>query len=393
VPGVCSGQDAASLPSPSGRLGFAGEITGTFGPPDEGFFNYSDYEDSVLRLVTATLVGSFQVTDRIDALGELRLQNEHGSASGLYLSVRPWPGRAVAIQAGRIPPVFGRFGRRGYGRDNPLIGVPLAYQYLTTLRPTVVPNGVSPLLAVRGRGWLVSYPDAIGGDNRAGPGLPLVSSTRWDTGIQVSARTQTLGAAVAVTNGSLSNPLVGDDNGGKQVAGRVTWQPRAALELGLSLSRGAFLAAEATSSLPEGVGRDGHVQTAVGVDAEVSSGHWVVRGETIVSGWTLPRVGAPAIDAPLRTLATTLEGRYRFGPRLHVAARGERLTFSDLANPRLDGRLVPWDAPVSRLEVGAGYAVTRHLAAKLAWQYNWREGVTRPRAREGFLAAQVSAWF
>src|SRR5438445_5776950 len=38
------------------------------------------------------------------------------------------------VQIGRIPPTFGAFARRTYANDNPLIGYPLAYQYLTSLR-------------------------------------------------------------------------------------------------------------------------------------------------------------------------------------------------------------------------------------------------------------------
>ena len=34
---------------------------------------------------------------------------------------------------------FGAFARRTYANDNPLIGYPLAYQYLTSLRPDAVP--------------------------------------------------------------------------------------------------------------------------------------------------------------------------------------------------------------------------------------------------------------
>ncbi len=42
--------------------------------------------------------------------------------------------RPLDIQVGLIPPVFGAFSRRAYGTDNPLIGFPLGYQYVTTLR-------------------------------------------------------------------------------------------------------------------------------------------------------------------------------------------------------------------------------------------------------------------
>ena len=50
------------------------------------------------------------------------------------------PTRDFDIQVGRVPPTFGAFARRTYAIDNPLIGYPLAYQYLTSLRPTRCPR-------------------------------------------------------------------------------------------------------------------------------------------------------------------------------------------------------------------------------------------------------------
>ena len=61
------------------------------------------------------------------------------------------------MQIGRIPPTFGAFTRRAYSRDNPLIGYPLAYQYLTSLRADAVPASADELLRMRGRGWLTEF--------------------------------------------------------------------------------------------------------------------------------------------------------------------------------------------------------------------------------------------
>jgi hypothetical protein len=38
-----------------------------------------------------------------------------------------------------------------------LIGYPLAYQYLTSLRADSLPLNANELIAMRGRGWLSSY--------------------------------------------------------------------------------------------------------------------------------------------------------------------------------------------------------------------------------------------
>src|SRR5918994_2172273 len=115
----------------------SGEATATLGARDDiAFFNYTDYEHNALRMFRVSLSGMWR------------------PASRLSVRVRPWAGRAFDIQAGRIPPVFGAFGRRSYGAsENPLIGYPLAYQYLTSLRPNAVPAPADDLLDMRGRGW------------------------------------------------------------------------------------------------------------------------------------------------------------------------------------------------------------------------------------------------
>ena len=101
----------------------------------------------------------------------------------LYVRVRPLDAeRAIDIQAGRIPPTFGAFSRRVYGDGNPLIGYPLAYQYLTSLRPDAVPADADELLRMRARGWRPFY--RIGNQTIA-TGMPLMTAFRWDTGVQV----------------------------------------------------------------------------------------------------------------------------------------------------------------------------------------------------------------
>ena len=123
--------------------------------------------------------------DRVSLLAEVRSENGGlPEPYALYVRVRPWRSRGFDIQVGRVPPTFGAFARRHYPSDNLLIGYPLAYQYLTSLRPDALPANADELLRMRGRGWLSSF--SVGNpapDN----GLPLVHAFRWDTGVQVHA--------------------------------------------------------------------------------------------------------------------------------------------------------------------------------------------------------------
>ena len=264
-------------------------------------------------------------------------------------------------------------------------GIPLAYQYLTSLRADALPMNANELLGMRGRGWLSSY--SIG--NRAPEsGLALASGFRWDTGIQVHAASDVVDATVSVTTGTVSNPLFRDDNSGRQIAGRLSARPVAGLVVGASAANGPFVGATAARGAV-GDGHDGEfTQTAWGADVEYSRDYYLVRAETVFSQWKVPAVGAPVIDVPLRALATYVEGRYKIRPGLYAAARVDHLGFSELTGT--SGRNT-WDAPVTRIEVGGGYSILRNLVLKVSGQHNTREGGRVTRLN--LMAAQIVYWF
>jgi hypothetical protein len=374
----------------SAQVTASGEVTATLGGRDDlAFFNYTDYEHNALRMFRVSLAGMWRPASRLAFVGELRSEDAQRVVPyALYVRVRPFADRAFFIQAGRIPPVFGAFGRRTYTTDaNPLIGYPLAYQYLTSLRPDAIPATADDLLAMRARGWRTQYP--IGSAAQA-PGVPLMSAYRWDTGVEAHYAGRRIDGSMAVTMGTLSKPRVQDDNGGRQISGRVAWKPVVGLVLGASGSTGAFLSrslGEIRTTRSSGP----YNQRALGVDAEYSRDYWIVRGELIDSRWTIPAVAA-SLTHPLRATAAFVEGRYRFGPRYFAAARIDRLTFSRIRGERLfGGAPTPWDAPVTRVEAGGGVFLRRNLTARAVVQRNWRDA-GRITART-FVSGQLAYWF
>jgi hypothetical protein len=374
-----------------GRLVIGGEASVAFAPEDEGYFNYTDYDHNALRRLRLGLSAEWRPVRPISVLADVRTEN--GDAlrpHALYVRVRPWAGRDIDIQAGRIPPVFGSFSQRVYGADNFLIGYPLAYQYLTSLRPDALPASANDLVVMRGRGWLVNFPV---GSPVPKHGLPIVNGFRWDTGVQGRiGGNGPVGIAVALTNGTIGNPQVGDDNGGKQVAGRLRLQPTAGLVLGVSGARGAFLSDSVTSTLPAEARSQALVQQSAGLDLEYSRDHWLIRGEAVLSSWRIPSTNTPEIPDPIGAAAWSLEGRYKLGPAWYVAGRLDRLSFSRVTTTRdAVERAEPWEAAVSRVELGGGYYVARNVIMKVAYQRNWREG-GRLRTR-GFAAAELLYWF
>jgi hypothetical protein len=373
-----------------GRLVLSGDVTGTAGAKDDhAFFNFTDYEHNALRLLRLGASGIWRPLDQVAFVGEVRSEDlEYPRTYAAYVRVRPWRAHAFSIQAGRIPPSFGAFARRTYTSSTALVGYPLAYQYLSSLRPDAIPAGPDDLLRMRGRGWLSRFPI---GTPDADAGVPLVSAFRWDTGVQATWDGPLVAITGAVTNGTLSDPRVRDNNGGKQLSGRVALRPVAGLVLGVSGARGEWLSRDVVRLLPEDLASGHHPEIVWGVDAEYSRDHWIVQTELVAGRWTMPFSRPVHARQDVKALGAWIEGRYKFTPRVFVAARADRLDFSRITGTLFSGRPTPWDAPVSRIEAAVGYYLQRNLIARACVQRNQRENAgVRHRT---FVSAQLSYWF
>jgi len=368
-----------------GHVVFGAEVTGTFAPEDPGFFNYTSYEFSALRNFRISASTEIRANDHVQVLGEVRFdQGRVVEAYGLFVRVRPWPQRRFDIQAGKVPPTFGAMTRTAYGSSNLLIGQPLAYQYLTSIRADALPGTIDDLLRMRGRGWLSNFPV---GNTARGPGMPIVNTSEWDTGVQTHGITGMLEWTAALTAGSLSDPRFHDNNHSRQVAGRAVVRPAASTVLGVSAARGAWIDRTLEENI-SGVESEHSQQIGLGFDAEYSTGAFLVRGEAIRSTWKMPASTTLNLHEPLVAWSSLIEGRYKVLPGLYVAMRGDRLDFS-----KVPGRLglTEWDAQVWRFETGIGYSITRNIIAKGAWQKNGRDGgLVR---KEALFGAQVVYWF
>jgi hypothetical protein len=321
-----------------------------------------------------------RIGERVSLLTEVRSENGgHVEAYALFVRVRPWRNRTLDIQAGRIPPTFGAFARRDYGGGNPLIGYPLAYQYLTSVRPDAIPATTDDVLRMRARGWRPSYPI---GSLEFGPGLSLITAFRWDTGVQAAIGSERLRGTFAVTAGTMSDPRTRDTNDGKQLTGRVEWRPAPGFSLGGSAAHGPYVADAALSRVQLASDDVRSSQQAVGLDTELSRDYWLLRSELIWNRWQVPTI-AHDLDA----FSGFVEGLYKIRPGFFAAARLDRLAFSEL--PSATGAR-SWDAAVTRLEAGGGYYIRRNLVAKGTYQHNWRNGgLVRSR---GLLAVQLHFW-
>ena len=373
------------------RVGIEGLVS--VASDDSGYFNYSSYEKSAMELVRLRMDASLRLGPRAALLAEGRMDNGEGpSLSAAYLRVRPFAGHALDIQAGRIPPVFGAFGRRAYGADNPLIGQPFIYQYLTSLRSDSLPASADDLVAMKGSGWASSYP--VGSD-AWDHGLPLVAADRWDTGVQVRWAAERVTVAAALTQGTQCNPRVSDDNSGKQLLGRLEVRPVLGLVVGASAAQGDYIADSAVEELPPASRAASRAQQAFGMDVEFSRGHWLLRTEGILSRWFVPPVQQPFVPSPLQAWGTFVEVRRKIRPGLYAAARFDHVGFSSVTASPAEGSETPvvttWEAPVTRAEVGAAVNLRHNVLIKAVVQKNWREGAGF--GSDTVVSAQSLFWF
>ena len=379
-------QSEPAPPRPAFSAG--GELLGIVGPRDtDAFFNYTEYERNGLRLARLRVLGQWRIAESFSILGELRTENGIAlDVAGLYARWRPFRAHEFDVQAGRIPPVIGAFARRAYGRDNAVIGWPLAYQYLTSLRPDAVPILTDDLLRMRARGWLSSFP--LGSPLEAA-GVPLVSASTWDTGVQAGWRRGWMEVAAAVTSGSPAVPVVRETNEGKQLSGRFAAYLPAGIVVGVSGGRGQWLDDAVMASVPA-PRRDASDQTVVAADFELGAGRWLVRAEWLRSMFATP-LPAMAASTTLGAWSAFAEIRYRVHPRWQLGIRLDRLSFDRVTSGGAGAIATTWDAPVDRLEAVAGFRASRRLELKAGWQGDWRDG-GRVRSR-GFPVGQVLFWF
>ncbi len=382
-PAAGQGLPEAPVTLAGGRLTVGADVSATVSEVDDSaYFNFADYEHNALRLLRISTSAVWKPAAWLALAAEVRSENlDQPAMYAAYARIRPWQGRELDVLAGRIPPVFGAFPRRAYNADNPVIGYPLAYQYVTSLRTDAAPATADDLLRMRARGWRASFPV---GSQTPGPGVPLVNAFRWDTGIGADWTHGMLRVTGALTSGSLSSPRLDDDNAGKQVSGRVTVAPVIGLTLGASGASGTWL----SDRLP---GDGPRQQRAAGADVEYSRGHWILRSELVFSRWNLALPLAPSTTTTVSAFGRWIEGRYRLTPRVFAAARYDSLGFSRIDGTSRGVPTLPWDAPVTRIEAGGGYYLQRNLVVRATAQRNTRGG-GRVRERT-FPSVQLAWWF
>src|SRR5260370_8332257 len=93
--GLASPLLAQTLPSEpialaDGRVTVGGDVSASFGSKDPGFFDYTDYEHSALRLLRIDLSAAAKAWPHFSLLGQMATENLNGvHAYPLYPPIQP----------------------------------------------------------------------------------------------------------------------------------------------------------------------------------------------------------------------------------------------------------------------------------------------------------------
>jgi hypothetical protein len=303
---------------------------------------------------------------------------------GAYVMWTPSPARDLHVLAGKIPWLIGTWAPRTYSDRNPLVGLPLMYQHHTTLLWYDFPMNADALLSAAGSGqYGVDY--GYGAYSR---GMAIIDDSYWDFGAMVSGSQRPFEGAVGFVNGTPGWPsTLADENDAKTLLGRVGVLPHPSLRVGVSGAYGPYLGGWLDPYLPAGKTALDYHQKLRMADLEFLFGHVELRSEGFVNTWETPTVGA------LDVWGGYVEGKVTLGAGLHVAARVDRMRFSELADS--GGRSRPWDHDRERTEFGVGYRLTRDVIAKAVAQRNQmrRDAQDGGDQRSDLVGAQLSVRF
>ncbi|MFT3866959.1 MAG: hypothetical protein QM715_00545 [Nibricoccus sp.] len=317
----------------------------------------------------ADLYGFAQV--RADNGFDPNAETKHLRLDEYMLRYRPLHDGTLYVQAGQFSTVIGNWTRRHGSWENPFIGAPLPYEYVTPICDLSAPKDVET--------FLNPEPD------EKYEYVPIVWGPAYSSGVAIGGAIGKFDYACEVKNTAPSSMPESWSIGktgfsAPTTAARVGFRPNMRWNLGLSGSDGAYMLPAASSTFPPGKSRRDYRQRLFGADAEFAWHHLQVWSEVFESRFDVPGIGTVA------TRAGYIETKYKFTPAFYGGLRLNRQTFSSID---FEGRRVPWARDDSRFDLVGGCRLSANVQCKL--QVSWERQVGG--AKQVNYAAQLTARF
>lgn len=336
------------------------------GEEDLRYLNTTNFRDSNFDPLRARLFVEGG-TDRTQIFLQTLFSQESFSSFrlvGAYLLHRVLESRDFYLEAGLIPVHDGLWAPRTYSNKNPLVAIPLAYYWKTSLPAHQMPIDLADLAGRRGQGQHgISYTDSTG--NVRGSSFhtaPILYDNCWNYGLYTLGTVGRLEYAVGVTVGSPADPVASSDtNEDLALHAKLGVALSPGLKLYLSAARGAYLSRDVQSFLPEGMSINDYDQNLMILSLDWQWRYVSVTGEYFYNEFETPL----RTRDPLDNRSFYVQSVYKLHPGWYIAMRYDELRFGEVD---IDGTPTTWDNNIARLEGGVGYHVTRELLAKFVVQ-------------------------
>jgi class 3 adenylate cyclase len=304
--------------------------------------------------------------ERVYGLVELRAdrgeaprdRGVEGRIEQAYVRVTPFPGTDVSVQAGKFVSPFGNWPQRHHSSADPFIRPPLPYDYRTMVSSEYPPESVDDLLA-----WK-DEPEVW-----RPVGAPPVWGAPYQVGAMVLGAWKGASFRLAVMNSAPSSEpgewnSIGTGEHGPSWVAHAGWQVAPSFRVGASYNTGSYLADNLGSPLPPGRERSDYAQELWGFEAAFTRGLVEARAELLLDRWEVPYVAGDARD-----VSYYVETKVKLTPGLFAAARYNAIRFNEIA--RGDGTLEAWDYDVERVQIGAGYRLSRTTEVRAEYMANF----------------------
>jgi class 3 adenylate cyclase len=304
---------------------------------------------------------------RANALVELRADRGEAPADRplqvrveqAWLRLSPLAGHDVSLQAGKFVTPFGGWPQRHASLSaDPFIRPPLSYDYRTMICGNFLPASSA---------GFVTWKDAP--DFFRPMGAPPVWNAPYQVGAMVAGGWKGFNGRAAVMNSAPSSEpgewsSLGTGKHGPSYVAHLGVQLVPELSVGASYDRGGYLIdTPGGAPLPAGQAIDHYFQALWGFEAAFARGPVEARAELVLDSWDVPNV----TEYP-RDISWYGEAKVKLSPGLFAAARYSGIRFNRLDDGA--GNDVPWDYPVDRVQLAAGYRLSRTTEVRAEYMLN-----------------------
>lgn len=278
---------------------------------------------------------------------------------GGYLMHRVFEDRNLFLEAGLIPLHDGIWASHTYSNKNPLVGIPMAQYWKTTMHATMMPTDLDQLLSMRGQGQTgFVYADSNGVRGQKYSSAPIVYDNCWNYGAFSLGTLGRFEYALGVTLGAPAASVQGSDsNENLAWHAKVGYAFMPGLKLWLTGARGAYMDRVVAPYLPAGKTVNDYYQNLLIVSGDFQWWRLAMIGEAYFNHFD-----TPVREAGLSNESYYLQAVYSIVAGWDLAVRYDRMMFEEV--PAGSGELLSWDENVERWEGGVGYHVTRDLFVK-----------------------------